>query len=95
MRIPCDRISSLDPLEPLLLVFAAHQKPSAPGSVDVQPDPVLVTNIRDLRDGVVGAVHGGPGGAVDKEGQVSLLLVFDDQLLQLLGDHLAPLVTRY
>ena len=45
---------------------------------------------RDLRDGVVGAVHGGPGGAVDKEGQVALLLVLDDQLLQLLGDHLAP-----
>lgn len=95
VRIPRHRIGSLDPLEPLLLVFAAHEQAPAPGSVNVQPDPVLVTNIRDLRDGVVGAVHGGPGGAVDEEGQVSLLLVLDDQLLQLLGNHLAPLVTRH
>ena len=37
--------SPLDPLEPLLLVLPTHEQPPAPGSVNMQPDPVRVTNI--------------------------------------------------
>ena len=39
---------------------------------------------------VIRSIHSGSCGAVDEEGQVSLLLVLDHQLLQLLRDHLPP-----
>ena len=35
----------LDALESFLFVFLAHEETSAPGRVNVEPDPVLLANI--------------------------------------------------
>ena len=58
----------------------------------MQPDVVLLTEVGDGRDGVEGAVDGGAGRAVDKEGQVTFALVSDDEPLQLLRNHSPPKV---
>ena len=54
------------------------------------PDVVLLADVRDLVDGVEGAVDGGARGAVDEEREVAGGLVPDDQVLQLGRDHAAP-----
>ena len=56
----------------------------------MEPDVVLLANVRDGVDGVEGAIDGGARRAVDEEGQVTLALVPNNQLLQLLGNHTAP-----
>ncbi len=47
----------------------------------MKPDAVLLTDVRDGLDGVEGSEDGRADGAVDEEGQVTLALVTDDQLL--------------
>ena len=48
--------------------------------IDVEPDAVLLTDVSDGLDGIKGAIHSGPCGTIDKEGQVTLFLVTSNQL---------------
>ena len=43
----------------------------------------------NLRNRIISSVHRGSCRAVDEEGEVSLLLVFDDEFLQFCGNHLS------
>ena len=56
----------------------------------MQPYVVSLTDVSDRVDGIKSSVDCRSGGAVDEKGEVSLALVSDDQLLQLLGNHPAP-----
>ena len=49
--------------------------------VDVEPDAVLLTDVSNGLDGVVGAVDGRTRRAVDEERQMPLAFVSDNQLL--------------
>ena len=62
--------------------------------IDVQPDAVLLADVRDGLDGVECAEDRRAGRAVHEEREVALTLVTDDQLLKLFGDHSSAAVIR-
>ena len=53
----------------------------------MQPEPELLTDIRDGVDGVEGSVDRGAGGAVDEEGREASLSVLQYQALQTVRTH--------
>ena len=58
--------------------------------IDVEPDAVLLTDVGDGLDGIKGSIDGSAGRAVNKEGQVTLTSVTNNQLLQFGGNHATP-----
>ena len=60
----------------------------------MKPDAVLLTDVGDGLDGIKGSVDGGAGRAVNKEGQVTLTSVANNQLLQFSGNHATPKTKR-
>jgi len=93
VRVPRHRISSFNAGE-LVLVLAAHEKSSSPGSVNVKPDPVALADVCNSLNGVKGAKDGGAGRAVDEEGEAALRLVLQHSLLKLLRDHPALFIAH-
>ena len=53
-------------------VSVGHEEPSSPGSVNMQPDLLLLTDVGQGIDGVEGAKHRGARRAVDEEGEEAL-----------------------
>ena len=56
----------------------------------MKPDAVLLTDVGDGLDGIKGSIDGSAGRAVNKEGQVTLTSVANNQLLQFGGNHATP-----
>ena len=56
----------------------------------MQPNVMLLANVRNVINGVKCAIDGGSSGAVDEEGQMTLALVTNDQALQFSGNHATP-----
>ena len=58
----------------------------------MEPYVVSLTNVSDWVDGIKGSVDGCSSCAIDKERQMPLAFVPNDQFLQLFGDHSTPVI---
>ena len=102
VRVPGETVRPRHALEPPQPRRAGHEQAAAPRSlqgilvtlgggegtyVDMEPDAVLLADVRDGVDGVEGPEDGGARGAVHEEGAAALRQVLGDQLLEVLGPH--------
>ena len=62
--------------------------------IDVEPDAVLLTDVSNGLDRIKGSIDRRPSCAIDEEGQVTLALVANNQLLQLFRNHPTPIANN-
>lgn len=62
---------------------------AAPRGVDVEPEVVRFADLGDFGEGVIGAEDGGSRRGVDVEGGFLFRLGFEDERVELGGDHAA------